>query len=139
MADIVHKAPEATKDNVMTCRLLFKLQYPGRVIESTNLNVDAEISKLSQQAGENPGTHYRRANSLLIQARSRDRGTPLMTIGEVIKGKFAPLSPSENTVPDSVMSIYLRHFRYNSESKYTSRFGSHTKIAERSIHNCGGV
>ena len=48
MAEILHKAPEAAKEDVMTFQLLFKLQYLGRVIESTNLNVDAEISKLSQ-------------------------------------------------------------------------------------------
>ena len=78
------------------------------MIESTTLNVDAEISKLSQQAGETLGTYYKKANSLLIQARSRDRETPLMTIGEVLKGNFAPLSPSENTVLDSVIRAFIR-------------------------------
>ena len=47
VAEILHKALEATKDDVITFQLLFKLLYPGRVIESTNLNVDAEISNLS--------------------------------------------------------------------------------------------
>lgn len=70
VADILYKAPEATKDDVTTFQLLFKLQYPGRVIESTSLNVDAEISRLSQQSGENLGTYYKRANCLLIQAGS---------------------------------------------------------------------
>ena len=78
------------------------------MIESTNLNVDAEISKLSQQAGENLGTYYKRANSFLIQAESRDRETPFMTMGETLEGKFAPLSPSENTVLDSVIRAFIR-------------------------------
>ena len=31
-----------------------------------------------------------------------------MTIGEVLKGKFAPLFPSENTVLDSVIRAFIR-------------------------------
>ena len=46
-----------------------------------------EISKLSQQAGENLGTYYKRANSLLIQTGSRDRETPFMTMGEALNGE----------------------------------------------------
>lgn len=93
---------------MMTFQLLFKPQYPGRVIESTNLNVDAEISKLSQQAGENLGTYYKRANSLLMRAGSHDRENPFMTIGEALRGKFAPLTSSENTVLDSVIRTFIR-------------------------------
>ena len=108
VAEILHKALEVTKDDVTTFQLLFKLQYPGRVIESTNLNVDAEISKLGQQAGENLGTYYKRANSLLMKAGSRDRERQFMTIEEALKGKFAPLSPSENTVLDSIIRAFIR-------------------------------
>ena len=108
--EILHKAPEATEDDVTTFQLLFKLQYPGRVIENTTLNVDAEISKLSHQAGENLGTYYERANSHHIQVGSRDRETLLMTKTEALKGKFAPLSPSENTVLDSVIDHLFEAF-----------------------------
>lgn len=72
VAEILYKAPDATRDYVTTLHLILRLQYPGRAVESTNLNVDAEISKLSQQANENLGTYYERDNSLLIQAGSRD-------------------------------------------------------------------
>lgn len=107
VADILHKAPEATKNDMKTFQLLLKLQYPGRAIKSTSLNVDAEILRLSQQPNKNLGTYYKRANSLLIHAGSRDRDTPLMIIGEALKGKFAPLTPSENTVFDSVIRAFI--------------------------------
>ena len=106
--EILYKAPDATRDDVTTLQLLFRLQYPGRAPESTNLNVDAEISKLSQQASENLGTYYKRASSLLIQAGSRDRETPLMIVRVALKGNFTPLSPSENTVLDSVIRAFIR-------------------------------
>lgn len=67
------------------------------------MNVDAEISKLSQQASENLGTYYERANSLLIQAGSR-----LVTAGIALKEKFTLLSPSKNTVLDSVIQAFIQ-------------------------------
>ena len=108
VAEILYKAPDATRDDVTTLQLILRLQYPGRAVESTNLNVDAEISKLSQQASENLGTYYERANSLLIQAGSRDWETPLMTARIALKEKFTLLSPSKNTVLDSVIQAFIQ-------------------------------
>lgn len=123
--DIIDNKQQATENDVEALKEALKAEFPIRVVERTEGNVQQEIRSFQQLPEEPLLTYYGRAKHLLRRAYGRDEPVQVNT-GMLIN----PLSPLEKMMLSGIVSAFV-------EGLFDAELRS--LAIRRSVMGCGSL